>query len=207
MREHSGIKNIVMDAGGVFIDTRTSVTAEAIGVSIEELKVIRHKSKDIGLWDDWILGHINGELFEELLCRTLKPEQREIARKWLTAGCYGGGLPVHNEILQDMHRLHNDGYAVFILSNIVDRTLSYLVDQEIVTSFDGGIYSCKVGAMKPDPYIYYLLLSQYQLDPKATVFFDDKYDNCVAAERLGIESHHWMGRQTLLKVFPYLSLL
>lgn len=40
--------------------------------------------------------------------------------------------------------------------------------------------------MKPDPAIYTLLLDRFNLDPSKTLFIDDRLENIVAAQKLGI---------------------
>lgn len=198
---------IVMDVGGVILDTRTSVTAKAIGVPESQLRAVRNASKTGGLWDDWILGNINGDQFEEGLCDITPPSCWGTIHKWLSADSYTEGMPANENVLEGMHILHDRGYQVYFLSNIVDRTLKYLRDEKIVTPFDGGVYSCEVGMMKPGHEIYRVLLERYRLNPTTTVFFDDKLDNCIAAEVVGIKAYHWKGIDTLLGPFGDLTLL
>ena len=51
---------------------------------------------------------------------------------------------------------------------------------------DGGILSYKVKMTKPDPKIYELLLSEYNLKADECIFIDDTLRNVEAAEKLGI---------------------
>ena len=201
------IKNIIMDAGGVFIDTKTVTTANAIGVSPDQLRAVFGEAKKGDLWDDWLLGHVDGDEFESRLCSVLEPDLRTVGHRWLSTECYGRGLPIHDGVLKDMHYLHDvEGHPIFILSNIVDRTLDYLRDSGIAGSFDGGVYSCEEHMMKPDHAIYQLLLDRFHLDPRETAFFDDKLKNCIAAREVGIIAYHWKGGVSLLDAFRSLTL-
>ena len=201
------IKNIIMDAGGVFIDTKTVTTANAIGVSPDQLKAVFGEAKKGDLWDNWLLGHIDGDEFERRLCNILEPDLQTVGHRWLSAECYASGLPIHDDVLKDMRYLRDvEGHPVFICSNIVDRTWDYLRDSGIVDSFDGGVYSCKEHMMKPDHAIYQLLLDRFHLDPRETAFFDDKLENCIAAREVGIIAYHWKGDVSLLDAFRSLTL-
>ena len=57
--------------------------------------------------------------------------------------------------------------------------------------FDGGIFSCRVHMIKPDPAIYKLLCDTYDLDPAQCVFIDDSRKNVDAARAFGIPSVHF----------------
>lgn len=201
------IKNIIMDAGGVFIDTKTVTTAKAIGVSPDQLRAVFGEAKKGGSWNDWLLGHVDGDEFESRLCSALEPDLRTVGHRWLSTECYSRGLPIYDDVLKDMHYLHDvEGHPVIILSNIVDRTLDYLRDSGIAGSFDGGVYSCEEHMMKPDHAIYQLLLDRFHLDPRETAFFDDKLKNCIAAKEMGIIAYHWKGDVSLLDAFRSLTL-
>ena len=52
--------------------------------------------------------------------------------------------------------------------------------------FDGGIVSYQVNMSKPDPKIYKALLNKYKIIPESALFIDDRYENIMAAELLGI---------------------
>ena len=51
---------------------------------------------------------------------------------------------------------------------------------------DGGVFSCYVGIIKPDPAIYTGLFRKYDLIPEECVFIDDKPENVQAAKDLGM---------------------
>jgi putative hydrolase of the HAD superfamily len=53
--------------------------------------------------------------------------------------------------------------------------------------FDGQLYSYQAKAIKPQPQIYQLLLTNYKLQPHESIFIDDLEMNVVAAKQLGID--------------------
>ena len=57
--------------------------------------------------------------------------------------------------------------------------------------FDGGVISCHLHLIKPEPAIYTYLLETYRLDRDETLFIDDTEINLTAAAQLGIQTIHF----------------
>lgn len=95
---------------------------------------------------------------------------------------YSGTLPW-------LRRLKKD-YKLYYLSNYsvpMRRRTGPMLDS-FLPLMDGGIFSCDVGKIKPDPAIYRMLSDRYRLDPAQCVFLDDSADNVRAAEALGMRA-------------------
>lgn len=58
-------------------------------------------------------------------------------------------------------------------------------------SMDGGIYSCDVHKIKPDPAIFTLLCQTYRRSPEECIFIDDNKANIDAAAKLGFHALHF----------------
>lgn len=87
--------------------------------------------------------------------------------------------------------LKSRGYKLYYLSNWARSGFTLMKQSHImdfVTLFDGGIVSYEVGLKKPDPNIYKLLITKYDLDPKDCIFYDDKKENCDAARKIGMKA-------------------
>ena len=66
------------------------------------------------------------------------------------------------------------GYQVLVLSNFSDKVARDNPDAlDFLEYVDGGILSYRDGVIKPDPAIYRLLISRYDLKPEECVFLDD----------------------------------
>ncbi|MDR0589789.1 MAG: HAD family phosphatase [Spirochaetaceae bacterium] len=61
---------------------------------------------------------------------------------------------------------------------------------------DVGIFSCEVGAVKPEEAIYWRLLSALGCEPGELVFFDDMQINIDTARSLGIQGFLWENPET-----------
>lgn len=84
--------------------------------------------------------------------------------------------------------LAGQGYRVFFLSNMSQHVINSNPEAfDFVRHMDGGIFSCNVHVIKPDPEIYSRLIRMYDLVPEECLFIDDHYENVAAARRLGMK--------------------
>ena len=70
------------------------------------------------------------------------------------------------------------------------RARTWKNELSVLNLFDGGLFSCDVHLLKPDPAIYNLLLNQYALNPADSVFLDDSSANVKTAAKLGMHAIH-----------------
>lgn len=80
-------------------------------------------------------------------------------------------------------------YNLYILSDIFIDFIPYFLEKhDIEKYFSGMIESCHVGCKKPTDEIYQILLSTYNLNPKESIFFDDRERNIVWANKNGVHA-------------------
>jgi len=96
------------------------------------------------------------------------------------------GMTPEPAVLALVARLRAAGIWCAIASNqeairarFMSRTLGYHA------LFDREYYSCDLGAAKPDPAFFRILLADGRLDPATTLFIDDRAENVAAAARAG----------------------
>jgi len=178
------LKNIVFDLAGVVFYWRSDeLVAEVFPDSVEqELIAVR------------LLGH---EDWLELDRGTMPLDvaaERAAARTGLASERIAtllrripDHLVLNGQTLALLRRLKGEGRPLFCLSNMHTETIDVLEPgHDLWSLFDGVVISCRVGAIKPEPAIYRLLLDRFELDPAATVFVDDMQVNLDAASRFGI---------------------
>ena len=86
--------------------------------------------------------------------------------------------------------LRGAGYRTAILSNMERRMLAAMRRKlPWLDEFDVQMYSCEVGAVKPEPEIYLECCRRLGCAPDETVFLDDKKVNTEAARRVGMHSY------------------
>lgn len=88
-----------------------------------------------------------------------------------------------------IEELKERGYRVFYLSNYSEHLMQANPDVlDFLPHMDGGVFSCYVQLIKPDPEIYRTLMDKYNLKAEECVFLDDREDNVVAARKLGMQA-------------------
>jgi len=99
-------------------------------------------------------------------------------------------------------------HNVYLLTNFQDKPFDNLCQAyPFLTQANGAIVSAKEKCMKPDPQIYKLLLKRYQLNPKKTLFIDDKAENIATAQSLGIYGIiHRTNKETIETVTKMITL-
>ena len=78
---------------------------------------------------------------------------------------------------------------------------------EFLSWFGGGIVSGDVGALKPDPEIYALLIDRFAIDPHRAVFIDDVAANAEGARPFGIHGIQFRDPASLRAELSELGLL
>lgn len=83
--------------------------------------------------------------------------------------------------------LKNAGYKVYGLSNWSHETFPMVKDKyEAFSMMDGIVMSGEELIAKPDLRIYKILLERYGLKAEECVFIDDRKENIIAGEQIGI---------------------
>jgi putative hydrolase of the HAD superfamily len=85
-----------------------------------------------------------------------------------------------------LRRLKAAGHRMFYLSNMPAPYADSLErHNDFIAEFDDGIFSARVGLMKPDAAIFRLARERFGLEPARTVFIDDHAGNVLAAQAEG----------------------
>jgi len=100
-------------------------------------------------------------------------------------------IEINTELLSVISELKAQGYQVGLLSNQVSSISKAYRNSNHLDPFDPVILSCEVKAAKPDPEIYHILLQEMGLKGEEILFVDDKEENLIAAQKLGIQTIHY----------------
>jgi putative hydrolase of the HAD superfamily len=85
--------------------------------------------------------------------------------------------------------LRERGYRVYFLSNMSEHVMGSNPEAyDFVDHMDGGVFSCHVRLIKPDPAIFHALFDKYGLTPEECLFVDDQPDNIWASKKLGMKA-------------------
>ena len=108
-------------------------------------------------------------------------------------------------VWQELHRLKNSGYHLYLLSNYSSVLFEKHVGRaDFHRDLDGRIVSFEVHTIKPDPDIYQTLFSEYGLKPEECLYFDDLQENVDASRLQGMDARRVASEKELLKLLEEL---
>jgi putative hydrolase of the HAD superfamily len=98
------------------------------------------------------------------------------------------------------------GVKTAILSNGVPEVMARVrVDRPLAEIFDVVVVSYELGHAKPDREIYEATLSKLGVVPQDALFVDDRRENIVAADELGLRTFHFTGDDRFSQFQVYLT--
>ncbi len=102
--------------------------------------------------------------------------------------------------VQILRELKYKGHRVYALSNWSAETFPLAQAKfSFLSEFDGAVISGFEKCVKPDPQIYQILLSRYQLQAQNCIFIDDNSANIAGAQKQGLNGILFTTPQNLRK--------
>lgn len=178
--------NIVFDLGGVVFTWAPEKIIAGVFVDPAVRALVRSKIFNHPDWDQLDRGTLlYPEATLRAAARTGLPKSA-VARLFRQVPLSLVGIP---ETMALLRRLKAKGHQLFYLSNMHTASIDYLERAYTFWDvFEGGVISCRVQLIKPEPEIYLYLIRQYKLDKRRTIFIDDLAANLEPAERIGIQT-------------------
>lgn len=179
------IKNIIFDIGKVLVDYDWARYLKSYGFDEEKEQTIAYALFASGTWNELDRGAIPIPELEELFVAHAPQYRDDILRVFRNSG---GTIQRLDYAIPWITSLKERGYHVYYLSNysefMIDATRSAL---DFLPHTDGGVFSCDVRLIKPEPAIYRALLEKYpSIIPEESVFLDDVEKNVQGAQAIGI---------------------
>ncbi|MCQ2068564.1 MAG: HAD family phosphatase [Bacteroidaceae bacterium] len=192
------IKNIIFDYGNVLVDWNPAyLFLPVFGGDEEKCRFFTENVCN----REWFTRIDQGESMDVCVAELQKayPEYADVIAlfrdRWFDM-C-SGDIPGMLEIIQD---LKNQGMGVYGLTNWPAETFAEARRRfKTLASIDNYVVSSAVRLAKPQPEIFRLLLSKYNLKPEECVFIDDRVDNVNAAKALGITGIVYPGSADALR--------
>ena len=178
-------KNIIFDLGGVVVDYTPKDFLMDRFMNRKAEQIVYTLTFGSKGWEDLDRGVIargtaNRIMLENAAACGRTFEVQAVIDEWESF------LHTKQSTVNTMCKLKLAGYRLYYLSNIAADTMDHLKQRDFFPLFDGGIASCDVHMLKPDPQIYTLLMQQYHLAYDECIFVDDNKQNAQAAYDLGI---------------------
>jgi len=188
-----GIKNIIIDFGGVIVNLARNRCIEAfqkIGVDVRDKLTNNYQHKDLFMQLE--LGNLPlADFYNGIRQLSTQPiTDQQIDEAWIS---------MLDDVLDwklDLLLAQQDHYNIMLLSNtnIIHWEWSkqniFSYRGHTVSDFFTKIYlSYELHLLKPNADIFEYVLNDAGIDPRETLFIDDALVNCNTAESLGIRSY------------------
>lgn len=180
------INTVIFDIGNVLADFKVVDYLKSYGYDDETNKRIAENTFRNKNWDEEDRGVLSHEELVKLMS-TECPDLYDKIDIFLTNLCES--IHENDYSVELIDKLKNKGIRVLILSNYgLDAFEKSKKILKFLNHIDGGIVSCYVKTIKPEPEIYDAIIEKYNLNPKEALFFDDRIENIEAARHKGINS-------------------
>ena len=181
------IKNIIFDLGNVIISFNKNKIISNFTQKQEEIKYICDEIFHAPEWELMDLGNITNDEAIEIINKRNGYKYQKLTENFLHEW-YKKRL-FNNDVIKIAKDLSKKGYKLFVLSNMANSTYEYLRKYEFFSLCSGIIISAYEHVLKPDKKIYRLLLERYNLNAEECFFIDDREENIIAGEKIGIKGH------------------
>ena len=189
----AGIKNILFDLGGVFLDINYQLTEQAfIDLGIADFGQRFNQQFSNTLFEDLETGKIDPETFYEAF---RKETGTDLSNKMIENAWNALLLDFPPERLEWLEMVGKK-YPVYLFSNT--NIIHYQCFMKMFEDkFDGksfndyflkAYYSHELGLRKPYPHSYTKIMELEQLNPSETLFIDDTLKNIEGAKSAGLQT-------------------
>lgn len=172
------IKNIIFDLGNVIVQNPTLNLVKDFFINEQDAIDFSNYIFKSEYWEMMDLGQItNLEIAniienQRLINVTNFDEVRNFMLNWFTK------CQVNKDTIDIGKRLKNNGYNIYILSNMAKSTFEYFSSKyDFFRIIDGAVVSAYEGIKKPDSKIFEILLKRYSLIANECLLIDDDDTN------------------------------
>ena len=189
------IKNIIFDLGNVIINYNQKKIINNFTEKEEEIKYIYDEIFHAPEWTLMDLGDITNDEAIEIINKRNEFKYEKLTQEFLHE--WYKKQPINRDIVEIAKILKNNGYNLFVLSNMANQTYEYFKNDEFFSLCTGIVISAHEHVKKPDEKVYRLLLDRYNLNEEECLFIDDDDSgkNYETANKIGIKGRRIMPNQ------------
>ncbi|MCC8047093.1 MAG: HAD family phosphatase [Clostridiales bacterium] len=179
------IKTIIFDIGKVLVGFDPDIYIKQFAFDEEKETYLSKAIFGSSHWQDLDRGIKSFEQIREEIIASVAPAYQEDASLVFDQSYLS--ISKKDYTIPWIRSLQARGFSTFYLSNysqwMLDRTQEAL---DFLPLMHGGLFSCEVGLIKPEPQIFQTFLAHYpQVVPEESVFLDDSPWNVEASLALG----------------------
>lgn len=177
------IKNVIFDVGKVLVEYAPDSYMERLGFDLKTRQAVNQAMFQNPLWEESDRGKLSTEELLEKFIFNDKEYKEEITKAYQTVG---NTIELFPYSVAWIKELKQRGYRVYILSNYAEVTYEQTKEKmEFLPYVDGAVFSFQCKWIKPEREIYEELCRKYSIEPRESVFLDDRLDNIEQARNLG----------------------
>lgn len=198
------VKKFLFDLGNVFFDWNPERVLKPIFNDDERMNFFINNIS-FPLLDTRCDAGITIEVAVNDAIKKFPDFENEIKLYYPNHGNMVGGF--FQKTVDIFYKVKELNYPCYILSNWSAETYEGMEEKyPFLKDFEGKIISGRDFLIKPDPAIYELAISRFDLVPQETLFIDDRLDNIEAAQKLNFQTIH-LTDPSLIQEFiePYIS--
>lgn len=190
------LKNIIFDIGNVILKFNKDFLLSSFYEG-DEYDLLKNETfRDWEMLDDDRISQADYKAkVSANLPKHLSPYALSVLNNWEYFMRYTPGIQ------QLIYDLKNNGFKLYVLSNMTYHFIEREYKFPIFKEFDGIVYSAPIKLLKPDPKIYEYILNKFNLTAEECLFIDDIKTNLTAAARFGINTFHFEGDTNALRNF------
>ena len=198
------VQKFLFDLGNVFFDWNPERVLKPIFNDDERMNFFI-KNISFPLLDTRCDAGITIEVAVNDAVKKFPEFEKEIKLYYPNHGNMVGGF--FQKTVDIFYKVKNLNYPCYVLSNWSAETYEGMEETyPFLKDFDGKIISGRDFLIKPDPAIYELAISRFDLVPQETLFIDDRLDNIQAAQNLNFQTIHLTDPSLIQELIePYIS--
>jgi 2-haloacid dehalogenase len=198
------VKKFLFDLGNVFFDWNPERILKPIFNDDERMNFFINNIS-FPLLDTRCDAGITIEVAVNDAVKKFPDFEKEIKLYYPNHGNMVGGF--FQKTVDIFYKVKNLNYPCYVLSNWSAETYEGMEETyPFLKDFDGKIISGRDFLIKPDPAIYELAISRFDLVPQETLFIDDRLDNIQAAQNLNFQTIHLTDPSLIQELIePYIS--
>lgn len=196
------IKNCIFDFGQVLVEFVPEKLTAVYTDNADDIRLISDAVFDRLYWDRLDDGTITDSEVRSAFCARLPVRLHETALKaydnWIE------NLVPISEVVSLLPQIKKSGGRLYLLSNIsrgfAEKYRDIAKINDILSLFDGMVFSGTLGITKPNKEIFEHLLYTFGLNAEESIFIDDNINNIIGAEKAGIKGYLFDGDTEKLKL-------
>ena len=198
------VKKFLFDLGNVFFDWNPERVLKPIFNDDERMNFFINNIS-FPLFDTRCDAGITIEIAVNDAIKKFPDFENEIKLYYPNHGNMVGGF--FQKTVDIFYKVKELNYPCYILSNWSAETYEGMEEKyPFLKDFEGKIISGRDFLIKPDPAIYELAISRFDLVPQETLFIDDRLDNIEAAQKLNFQTIHLTDPSLIQELIkPYIS--